>query len=114
MERGFAMILMMLNRLNPRILSSDIEPLQGGRTGSKPIIRAEGRCVIVIGWDKITRLRATMPTDGFGNASTLRDRTGFLLVFDPVENDFMLAERHKDTLLSIGVRGDAVGCFMSR
>ncbi len=42
------------------------------------------------------------------------DLHGTVLVFDPVENEFMLAERHKDELLSIGVRGDAVGCFMSQ
>jgi hypothetical protein len=42
------------------------------------------------------------------------DLHGTVLVFDPTENEFMLAVRHKDELLSIGVRGDAVGCFMSR
>jgi hypothetical protein len=42
------------------------------------------------------------------------DRNGTLLVFDPVENEFMLAVRHHDELLKIGVRGDAVDCFMAR
>ena len=42
------------------------------------------------------------------------DLKGTLLAFDPVEREFMLAVRHKGVLLSIGVRGDAVGCFMAR
>lgn len=42
------------------------------------------------------------------------DRKGTLLVFDPVENEFMLAVRHNDKLMTFGVRGDAVGCFMAR
>jgi hypothetical protein len=42
------------------------------------------------------------------------DLNGMLLVFDPVESEFMLAMRLKDELLTIGVRGDVVGCFMAR
>ena len=42
------------------------------------------------------------------------DLKGTLLVFDPVENEFMLAVRHNDKLSTIGVRGDAVGVFMAR
>jgi len=42
------------------------------------------------------------------------DFEGTVLCFDPVENEFMLAQRHNDELLTIGVRGDAVGCFMAR
>lgn len=40
--------------------------------------------------------------------------TPWTVVFDPVENEFMLAVRHNDKLSTIGVRGDAVGCFMAR
>jgi hypothetical protein len=39
---------------------------------------------------------------------------GTLLLFDPTGNDFLLAVRSGDGLRSIGVRGDAVGCFMAR
>lgn len=42
------------------------------------------------------------------------DRTQSFLAFDPIENESLLAVRHKEGLLSIGVRGDAVGCFMAR
>jgi hypothetical protein len=42
------------------------------------------------------------------------DFNGTLLVFDPDENEFMLAVRQGDGLSTIGVRGDAVGCFMAR
>lgn len=42
------------------------------------------------------------------------DARGNLLLFDPVENDFLLAQRQDGQLRSIGVRGDAVGCFMAR
>lgn len=37
-----------------------------------------------------------------------------ILAFDPIENGFLLAVKQKDALLTIGVRGDAVGCFMAR
>ncbi len=39
---------------------------------------------------------------------------GTLLAFDPVEEEFLLAVRSDNELVSIGVRGDAVGCFMAR
>jgi hypothetical protein len=42
------------------------------------------------------------------------DLKGTLLVFDPIEGEFMLAVRHLGKLSSIGVRGDGVGCFMAR
>ncbi len=42
------------------------------------------------------------------------DLKGTVLTFDPIENEFLLAVRREDVLLSIGVRGDAVGCFMAR
>jgi hypothetical protein len=35
-------------------------------------------------------------------------------MFDPAENDFLLAQRVEGALFSIGVRGDAIGCFMAR
>jgi hypothetical protein len=42
------------------------------------------------------------------------DRRGFLLLWDPVKCDFFLAQRSDGLPTSIGVRGDAVGCFLSR
>ena len=42
------------------------------------------------------------------------DARGNLLLFDPVENEFFLAQNDEGQLCSIGVRGDAVGCFMAR
>jgi hypothetical protein len=42
------------------------------------------------------------------------DTRGSIVVFDPIERGFALVEKHDDRLISIGVRGDAVGCFMSR
>ena len=42
------------------------------------------------------------------------DGKGMLLLFDPVENSFTLAERHGAGLTTFGVRGDAVGCFLAR
>ncbi len=42
------------------------------------------------------------------------DAAGNVLIFDPIENGFSLALRQESGLLSIGVRGDAVGCFMAR
>lgn len=42
------------------------------------------------------------------------DRSGNLVAFDPIENEFLLAIEGEAGLSSIGVRGDAVGCFMAR
>lgn len=36
------------------------------------------------------------------------------LLWDPIHNDFFLAENIAGVLTSFGVRGDAVGCFLSR
>jgi hypothetical protein len=41
-------------------------------------------------------------------------KDGYLLVFDAATNEFLLAQFFNDAILSIGVRGDAVGCFMAR
>ncbi|MEJ0078008.1 MAG: hypothetical protein WDO17_21730 [Alphaproteobacteria bacterium] len=42
------------------------------------------------------------------------DGKGTLLAFDPQANEFLLAESRGDKLVSFGVTGDAVGCFMAR
>ncbi|MFI5089497.1 MAG: hypothetical protein ACHP7P_05525 [Terriglobales bacterium] len=42
------------------------------------------------------------------------DRRGMLLLFDPVEDEFVLAQRVDTGLSTFGVRGDAVGCFLAR
>ena len=42
------------------------------------------------------------------------DLKGTVLAFDPIEKEFLLAVSQKDALLTIGVRGDAIGCFMAR
>ncbi len=39
---------------------------------------------------------------------------GMLLMFDPSEESFVLAETGKTGLITFGVRGDAVGCFLAR
>jgi hypothetical protein len=42
------------------------------------------------------------------------DAKGTLLLFDPVEESFVLAERGGAGLTTFGARGDAVGCFRAR
>ncbi len=44
----------------------------------------------------------------------LDDGSDLFVVLDPVEGDFMLAERSGVRHISIGVRGCAVGCFLAR
>jgi hypothetical protein len=41
------------------------------------------------------------------------DRHGIVLAFDPSASEFLLAERRADTLVSFGMSGDAVGCFLA-
>jgi hypothetical protein len=47
-------------------------------------------------------------------AAVAEDGKGVLLLFDPAENSFVLAERGSTGLTTFGVRGDAVGCFLAR
>jgi hypothetical protein len=42
------------------------------------------------------------------------DGQGTLLLFDPLADDFVLAQRSDSTITTFGVRGDAVGCFLAR
>lgn len=42
------------------------------------------------------------------------DGQGTYLVFDPIESDFLLAQKQEQYLVSFGVCGDAVGCFLAR
>ena len=41
------------------------------------------------------------------------DCCGTLLAWDSTEDEFLLAMRVEESLHSIGVRGDAVGCFLA-
>ena len=47
-------------------------------------------------------------------AAVADDGNGVLLLFDPLENSFVLAEHETTGLATFGVRGDAVGCFLAR
>jgi hypothetical protein len=42
------------------------------------------------------------------------DRRGYFLLWDPPNDEFFLAQSLSGVLTSFGVRGDAVGCFLSR
>ncbi len=42
------------------------------------------------------------------------DRKGMWLLFDPAEQSFVLAPLTDTGLVTFNVRGDAVGCFLSR
>ena len=42
------------------------------------------------------------------------DRKGTFLLFDPTEDSFVLAQRSATGLVTFGVTGDAVGCFLAR
>jgi hypothetical protein len=42
------------------------------------------------------------------------DGNAKLLLFDPTEESFVLAERGRTGLTTFGIRGDAVGCFLAR
>lgn len=41
------------------------------------------------------------------------NQKGFVLLFDPDQNSFALAQRGETGLTTFGVRGDAVGCFLA-
>lgn len=42
------------------------------------------------------------------------DKEGMLLAFDPAAAEYLLVQRREGVLESLGVNGDAVGCFMAR
>jgi hypothetical protein len=58
-----------------------------------------------IGMSVVARHRCAVVAD---------DRKGFLLTFDLAEGSFLLAQRGETGLITFGVRGDAVGCFLAR
>jgi hypothetical protein len=45
---------------------------------------------------------------------TIAEDNGYVLVFDPVDEEYHLAWRSEHGLGTWGVRGDAVGCFLAR
>jgi hypothetical protein len=45
---------------------------------------------------------------------TMAEDESYVLVFDPVDEEYHLAWRSKSGLGTWGVRGDAVGCFLAR
>ena len=55
---------------------------------------------------------ATAPTRR--GAVVADDHKGVLLLFDPVEEEYVLAQRTDRGFATFGVRGDAVGCFLAR
>ncbi len=48
------------------------------------------------------------------NCVTLAEDDGYVLLFDPIDNEYHLAWRSEVGLRTWGVRGDAVGCFIAR
>jgi len=42
------------------------------------------------------------------------DNEETIFLFDPLANDFVLAQRCNSGLVTFGVRGDPVGCFLAR
>ena len=69
-------------------------------------------------WAEV-QVRETLEEINLGRASKITcavvadDREGTLLVWDPAEDEFLLAMKVEGDLNSIGVRGDAVGCFLA-
>jgi hypothetical protein len=69
-------------------------------------------------WAEV-QVRETLEQINLGRASKITcavvadDREGTLLVWDPAEDEFLLAMKVEGDLNSIGVRGDAVGCFLA-
>ncbi|RWB60600.1 hypothetical protein [Mesorhizobium sp.] len=41
------------------------------------------------------------------------DRDGYLLAYEAHKQEFLLVDRMEDRHVSIGVRGDAVGCYLA-
>ncbi|WP_027034990.1 hypothetical protein [Mesorhizobium ciceri] len=41
------------------------------------------------------------------------DRDGYLLAYEPQKQEFLLVYRTGESCVSIGVRGDAVGCYLA-
>ena len=45
---------------------------------------------------------------------TMAEEVGYVLVFDPVDEEYHLAWRSEHGLGTWGIRGDGVGCFIAR
>jgi hypothetical protein len=74
-------------------------------------------CLIEPRWEEVNICNSL----GNMNAKTVRrmcvtmaEDEGYVLVFDPVEEEYHLAWRGEQGLGTWGIRGDAVGCFIAR
>jgi hypothetical protein len=81
---------------------------------------AEMRAALIAPYWTTVEIRDTF--DQMGAIDSLRrdcvavadDGKGIMLLYDPDEKSFVLAQNGTHGLQTFGVRGDAVGCFLSR
>jgi hypothetical protein len=69
-------------------------------------------------WEEVNicnTLEESRTGEGVGRMCvTMAEEKGYVLVFDPVDEEYHLAWRGEHGLGTWGVRGDAVGCFIAR
>ncbi len=75
-------------------------------------------CLVEPHWEKVNICNSREETStGVGvkrMCVTMAEDEGYVLVFDPVDEEYHLAWRSEDSLGTWGVRGDGVGCFIAR
>lgn len=74
-------------------------------------------CLVEPRWEEVNICNPEEARIGVGSRRmcvTMAEDEGYVLVFDPAENEYHLAWRSDHGLGTWGVRGDAVGCFIAR
>jgi hypothetical protein len=74
-------------------------------------------CLVEPHWEEVNICTSEQAFTGVGvrrMCVTMAEDQGYVLVFDPVEEQYHLAWRSEYGLGTWGIRGDAVGCFIAR
>ena len=94
---------------SPKLRSDDLTRMSGSSVNWPRCVRHRHRR----GWRVVDFSKTANPSGVRECVLVADDRDGYQLYYDPIAREFFLA-MDRDPPESIGVDGDAVGCFMAR
>ena len=74
-------------------------------------------CLVEPRWEEVNLCTSEESLTGVGvkrMCVTMAEEEKYVLVFDPIDEEYHLAWRSEDGLSTWGIRGDGVGCFIAR
>jgi hypothetical protein len=84
----------------------------------RALLNSMRSCLVEPHWEEVN-ICNTVVESSAGNGLrrrcvTMAEEDGYVLVFDPIDEEYHLAWRGEHGLGTWGVRGDGVGCFLAR